>query len=629
MIEKAHTKTPADGKAGEQFATGSFDCPHCKKVHPAFVSRCTETGEHVDRAFKMKGALLDGKYRVDRMIAKGGMGVVYEGTHERLDRKVAIKFLLSEYHASKQMLTRFQNEARLAASVGHRNIVEILDMGETEDSMHFMIMEYLDGRDLGEILDESVRLTPHVAVDLVIQILSALKAVHEQGIIHRDLKPENVFVGAEPGTGLSVKILDFGISRLGREDYANLNLTRTGAVFGTPGYMAPEQARGSKHIDRRTDLYACGVMLYEMLTGSLPFNVENYNEMIIAITTEMPIHVGRHGISLPDGLMHVVMRAISREPDSAAEFFEALRPFRSPEAYASEPATTQRPRAMLDWSGAAGSGRPAGRAALPSNDSAFIRDSSLDQIAPRGVSLLETPSAGRHRSPTPDSVGHQDLVITIDPCVERGNTPYPVPGAGAWHEHGRTGAGRSLFSVPPDTSISLDGWEGPVSAPPPRPRRLPVPRWLLVASAALLLLAASGALTLVLIKARGLEQRVSAVQAADAGPVQAVEPEPAVPEAWSVVLEDLPDAAEVYVDGALHPERPLAVARTRGASTLRILCEGFEPWEREIAIHADMELVPDLIPAADPVHKSKKKKKSKKTRAQKRPKIDKSYPGLI
>jgi serine/threonine-protein kinase len=586
----------------------------------------------------MKGTLLEGKYRVGRMIAKGGMGVVYEGLHARLDRRVAIKFLLSEYHASKQVLTRFQNEARLAASVGHRNIVEILDMGETDDPMHFMVMEYLDGRDLGEILDESVRLTPHVAVDLVIQILSALKAVHEQGIIHRDLKPENVFVGAAPGAGLAVKILDFGISRLGREDYTKLNLTRTGAVFGTPGYMAPEQARGSKHIDRRTDLYAVGVMLYEMLTGALPFDAENYNEMIIAITTELPVHVGRHGVSLPDGLMHVVMRAIAREPDrrfrSAAEFFEALRPFRSPEAYVSEPASAPQPGPMMDWSGAAGAHAPAGRAALPSKDSAFIRDSSLDQVVERGVSLLESPSVSRHRSPTPDSSGSQDFVMTIDPAVERGDTPYPLPGQGAWHEYGRASALQasadpSVPSYPPDTSISLNGWVGPVSVPPSRPRRLSVPRWLLVSAAAVLLLAASGILTLVIIKARGLEQRVSTVHAADAGPAQAVEPEPAGPAPWQVILVDLPDAAEVYVDGALHAERPLAVARDQGASTLRILCDGFEPWEREIALDRDMEIAPDLIPAADPVHKSKKKKKSKKSRVKDKPRIDKSYPGLM
>jgi serine/threonine-protein kinase len=623
MIEKARTSPPTEREAKLEFATGSFECPHCNQPHPAFVSRCPETGEHVDRAFKMKGTILDGKYRVERLIAKGGMGVVYEGVHERLDRRVAIKFLLSEYHASRQVLTRFQNEARLAASVGHSNIVEILDMGETEDSMHFMVMEYLDGRDLGEILDESVRLTPHVAVDLSLQILSALRAVHEQGIIHRDLKPENVFVGAEPGAGLSVKILDFGISRLGREEYQNLNLTRTGAVFGTPGYMAPEQARGSKHIDRRTDLYSVGVMLYEMLTGALPFDAENYNEMIIAITTEPPVHVSRHGVALPDGLSHVVMRSISRDPDgrfsSAAELFDALEPFGTADAYRTEPASAPRPRSMMDWSSAAGTGAPAGRAALP----------SIDPAAPP-----ETPALRRHHSPTPDSVGNQDLVITVDPAVQSGDTPYPMPGQGGWHEAGRPDAGPavadpSLSSYPPDTSISLNGWVGPVSVPPPAQRRFPVPRWLLVSAAAVLLLAVSGILTLVIIKAQGLEERARAVHAADAGPVRSVEPEPAGPAPWIVVLDGVPDEAEVYVDETLHVERPLVVARGQGTSTLRILCEGFEPWEREITLDDDIEISPDLIPSADPVHKSKKKKKSRKSRKDERPRIDKSYPGLM
>ena len=188
--------------------------------------------------------------------------------------------------------------------------------------------------------------------------------------------------------------------------------------------------------------------------------------------------------------------------------------------------------------------------------------------------------------------------------------------------------GQTLPSYPPDTSISLNGWVGPVSVPPPTPRRLSVPRWLLVASAAVLLLAASGTLTLVLIRTRGLEERIGAVQAADAGPSFKIDPESPASAVHHVALGGLPEEVEVYLDDTLHLERPLVVPGDEAARTLRILAEGFEPWEQVISVQEDILITPDLIPASDPVHKIRKKK-SKKSRGKDRPRIDKSYPGLM
>jgi serine/threonine-protein kinase len=284
----------------------------------------------VDRAFKMQGDLLDGRYRVGRMIMSGGMAVVYEGVQENLDRRIAIKFLRADDQKEHQPIHRFQNEAMLAASIGHTNIVDVFDMGETDEDIHYIVMEYLNGQDLGDLLAENERLPAGEAVALTLQMLAALRAVHAEGIIHRDLKPENVFVVSGREDEKTVKVLDFGISTLAR---TSISLTMSGTVFGSPGYISPEQARGAKDVDNRADLYSAGVILYELLTGHLPFDAEGYNDMLIALTTEEPVHVSKRGVGLDVGLQEIVMRAIRRDRNerfqSADEMLEAIRPYTS------------------------------------------------------------------------------------------------------------------------------------------------------------------------------------------------------------------------------------------------------------------------------------------------------------
>ena len=324
--------TDAGERDRKEFQTGSFECPHCSNPHPGYLSRCPETGKKVDRAFKMQGELLEGKYRVGEMLMSGGMAVVYEGVQENLGRKVAIKFLRTLASEEHQPEHRFQREAMLAASIGHGNIVDVFDMGETEDGVHYIVMEYLRGQDLGDLLADRVRIPASEAVGIVLQVLGALRAVHAEGIIHRDLKPENVFLAREPGGEEVVKVLDFGISRLAQP---SVSLTMSGAVFGSPGYISPEQARGAADVDHRADLYSAGVILYELVTGRLPFDAEGYNEMLIALTTEDPVPVSGRGVDLDEGLAGAVMRAIRRDPRErfagAEEMIDALRPYTSPE----------------------------------------------------------------------------------------------------------------------------------------------------------------------------------------------------------------------------------------------------------------------------------------------------------
>lgn len=279
--------------------------------------------------FLPEGTFLEGKYRVGRMLGAGGMGAVFEAQHTLLKKSVAIKVMLPEYSKNKEMAARTVQEARAASATGHRNIVSVTDLGWTPEGALFVVMEFLQGRTLREIIETEGVLKPARAIRLIIQVLNGLAAVHNKGIIHRDLKPENIMVIDEDGEEVA-KILDFGISKAtGDED--RLDLTRSGFVMGTPQYMAPEQAMGSTHVDQRTDLYGVGSILYTMLTGNPPIDAPNYNAMIVAIlqgTIPAPSTKTKH---VTPQLDRVVMKALAKSPDdryrTAVDFKTALTPF--------------------------------------------------------------------------------------------------------------------------------------------------------------------------------------------------------------------------------------------------------------------------------------------------------------
>ncbi len=274
-----------------------------------------------------EGHVLDNKYEVQKLLGKGGMGAVYEAKHLLIGRRVAVKFVHSEYAGNKEVLQRFQQEARIAGQLGHPNICEVTDIGYAPDGAPYMVMPYLDGETLSDAMQQG-QVAVSRALDIMDQLLSALGAAHEAGIIHRDLKPENIFLVHAGDRRDFVKILDFGISKVVSADPALKALTMTGVVMGTPYYMAPEQARGSKHVDHRSDIYSAGVILYELLTGRKPFEAETFNELIIKIATEPFAPPRSLRADIPQAVERVVLKAMARESadrfPTIAELREAL-----------------------------------------------------------------------------------------------------------------------------------------------------------------------------------------------------------------------------------------------------------------------------------------------------------------
>jgi serine/threonine-protein kinase len=274
------------------------------------------------------GTVLAGKYRLDRRIGKGGMGVVYEARHLLLESQVAIKVLTTK---DPTTITRFLNEARAAAKIRSDFVVHVSDVGN-EENTPYMVMELLEGEDLGSMLKRRGRLPAEEAVDYVLQSLAGLTEAHELGIIHRDLKPGNLYVTWRGGIPDRVKIVDFGISKR-LFDEGGPKVTTGDSVLGSPAYMAPEQLRGSSRIDARTDIWSAGVILYELLTGDIPFNGPNAGAVFAAILENTPVAPQSMRPELPPGLDDVVLKCLKRDPkdryQTASELADALAPFAS------------------------------------------------------------------------------------------------------------------------------------------------------------------------------------------------------------------------------------------------------------------------------------------------------------
>ena len=270
-----------------------------------------------------------GKYRLTRLLGRGGMGAVWEGTHVSLGTRVAVKFIDAEYASSPEARTRFENEARAAARLRSKHVVEVYDHGVSDDSRPFIVMEFLQGEPLDKRLDRIGRLPARETAQLIMQVCRALTKAHAANIVHRDLKPENVFlVWDEDEATDVVKVVDFGIAKFNEAGMNSSSATRTGSLLGTPHYMSPEQARGLRSVDSRSDLWSVAVIAYRCIVGELPFEGEAVGDLLVKLCTA-PIPVpSRVAADVPKAFDAWLEKALNREPAlrfaNAAELAESL-----------------------------------------------------------------------------------------------------------------------------------------------------------------------------------------------------------------------------------------------------------------------------------------------------------------
>jgi serine/threonine-protein kinase len=276
------------------------------------------------------GQTLDGKYRIIRRLGRGGMGAVYMGQHSMIGRHVAIKILHAELSADEEMVTRFYREAQAAAAIGHKSIIDVFDLGVTDDGEPYLVMEYLEGESLASVLKRSGPIDLGLTCAVIEPALLALSAAHRKQIVHRDLKPDNIFIVRRPDEEPAVKLIDFGISKFIRPG-DQIRLTRTGAMLGTPVYMAPEQALGEGEEDHRSDIYSMGVIMYEALTAHVPYLGTNFNSLLVKILNDDPTPPSEVNPGFPSKAEPVVMKAMARDPadryQSAQEMLDAMAAF--------------------------------------------------------------------------------------------------------------------------------------------------------------------------------------------------------------------------------------------------------------------------------------------------------------
>ena len=272
------------------------NCPNCGKAFDDDVSFCPTdgaklsgagdtTGQDVD---PFVGRMVGGRYRLETRLGEGGMGTVYRALHVLMEKPVAVKILRGELALDETAVARFQREAKGASRIEHENCVSVTDFGREDDGVLWLIMEHLEGETLWDVVQEDGPLSKRRTLDIGAQIARALVAAHGVGVVHRDLKPENVMVVQRADRRDHIKVLDFGLAKLLHADgERGTALTRAGSVFGTPRYMSPEQAEG-RPADQRSDLYSFGVLLYEMITGTLPFDDESVVALLNRHVSETP-----------------------------------------------------------------------------------------------------------------------------------------------------------------------------------------------------------------------------------------------------------------------------------------------------------------------------------------------------
>jgi serine/threonine-protein kinase len=303
-------------------------CPVCGKEYSDTSTLCPIDASVLERTGDpLVGQTLAGKYRIEKLIKRGGMGAVYEGKHVLMEKTVAIKVLHPALALDDDVVRRFSREAKAASRISHPHAVSVTDFGESENGVVFLVMEYLNGRTLKEIIRGEGAMRLNRVVEILRQVAGALDAAHEQGVVHRDLKSDNIMLSNTNG-GEWAKVLDFGIAKIQQTDARDADITAANLVIGTPQYMSPEQCSQSGAIDSRSDIYSLGIILYEMLAAELPFTGESPTVIMMKQVQDPPPSIQEIRPEVPTTVAQIILKALAKQPadrfQTAGELSEAL-----------------------------------------------------------------------------------------------------------------------------------------------------------------------------------------------------------------------------------------------------------------------------------------------------------------
>jgi serine/threonine-protein kinase len=440
------------------------------------------------------GEVLAGKYRVEGVLGAGGMGVVVVATHIVLKDRVAIKFLLEEFVHQESLVARFLREAQAAVRIKSPHVARVTDVGTLETGAPYMVMEFLEGEDLGGMLSREGTLRTEVAVDLALQVCEALAAAHVAGVVHRDIKPGNLFMAQGPDHLPVIKVLDFGVSKLTDASTAG-SLTATHVAIGSPLYMSPEQMRSAKDVDARTDLWSLGVVMFEMLTGAAPFNAESMPQLIALVLEADAPSMRLLCPDLPEELDAIVARCLTKDRDKrfadAGELASALAVFGGPDALESARRTCRilgtssaGDRSSLSSIKSATLTKGAGAVKSASTATAFGRTDPLNQPAPRralryaaigiGAAALLGIGAAVAVSLTHRTPAEVRASSSQTPLPDPASSTVPISSAAASIASPRVESSAPADSSPPAASTAA---VEPINKPPTgtgqKPPRLP------------------------------------------------------------------------------------------------------------------------------------------------------------